>query len=64
MMPRLISGWPSLASAETTRQSQASAISQPPPRAYPAIAATTGFGMRPTEPNARVSAPARADMSA
>ena len=56
MMPRLISGWPSFASAAATRQSQARASSQPPPRAYPVIAATTGFGIRATESNALVSA--------
>ena len=56
MMPRLISGWPSFASAAATRQSQARASSQPPPRAYPVIAATTGFGIRATASNALVSA--------
>jgi hypothetical protein len=33
MMPRLISGWPKWAFSDASRTSQASAISQPPPRA-------------------------------
>ena len=52
MTPSRISGWPSLASAAATRQSQASASSQPPPSAYPATAATTGLGMRAIASNA------------
>ena len=57
----MISGWPSFASSPATRQSQANASSQPPPRAYP-VAATTGFGMRATASNALVSAVARKDI--
>ncbi|CAM5728216.1 hypothetical protein SALBM311S_07318 [Streptomyces alboniger] len=50
--PSRISGWPSLASSAAIRKSAQSASSQPPPRAYPVTAATTGLGMRATAVNA------------
>jgi hypothetical protein len=42
MIPSRISGWPNSARSEATIMSQASASSQPPPRAYPDTAATSG----------------------
>ena len=48
MMPSLISGWPSIASSAAIRMSAHSASSQPPPSAYPLIAATTGLRIRAT----------------
>ena len=52
MMPRRISGWPSLAVSDTSRKSQASASSQPPPRAGPAMAAIVTLGMAATADSA------------
>ena len=46
MIPSLTSGVPSLAFSEATRTWQARASSQPPPRAKPLIAATTGLPSR------------------
>jgi hypothetical protein len=46
-----------------TRKSQHSASSQPPPSAYPVIAATVGFGIAATELNADCSPTARSTMS-
>ena len=43
MSPSLISGWPSCASSEQTRTSQAIASSRPPPRQKPWIAAIDGL---------------------
>ena len=43
IMPRETSGNPSFASSTATRMSQASASSQPPPRAKPLMAAITGL---------------------
>ena len=43
IMPRETSGNPSLAPSTATRMSQASASSQPPPRAKPLMAAITGL---------------------
>ena len=49
MIPSRISGQPiSAGPSLMTRKSQASASSQPPPSACPAISATTGFGRRCT----------------
>src|SRR4051812_35721911 len=45
MIPRLISGCPSLAVSAAMRIVQAIASSQPPPSAYPLIAAITGLPM-------------------
>ena len=45
MTPSLISGWPKVASSAAIRISAHRASSQPPPRAYPLTAATTGFGI-------------------
>ena len=61
--PSRISGWPRVASSATTRQSQASASSQPPPRAYPVTEATTGLGIRATASKAAESGPARSAIS-
>src|SRR5680860_704919 len=44
--PRYISGWPKRAFYAQSLLSQASATSQPPPRAKPLTAAITGCGMR------------------
>jgi hypothetical protein len=46
MRPSRISGWPSLALSAMNRKSQASATSQPPPRAYPLTAAMVTLGSR------------------
>ena len=51
MMPRVISGWPNLAVSAAMMKSQASASSQPPPRAWPATAAMMGFLMRAMRSN-------------
>ena len=52
MIPSRISGQPiSAGPSLMTRKSQASASSQPPPSACPAISATTGFGRRCTRRN-------------
>uniref|UniRef100_A0A2M4AWW4 Putative secreted protein n=1 Tax=Anopheles triannulatus TaxID=58253 RepID=A0A2M4AWW4_9DIPT len=45
IMPSFVSTRPSFALVATTRISQASAISRPPPSAAPSIAATTGVGI-------------------
>ena len=42
MIPRLISGWPKVASSPATSMSQAMASSAPPPRAKPRTAAIVG----------------------
>src|SRR3989442_409628 len=46
MMPRLDSVWPMRAVSLRSRKWQAMAISQPPPRAWPLMAATTGLAKR------------------
>ena len=52
MIPSRISGQPiSAGPSLMTRKSHASASSQPPPSACPAISAITGFGRRCTRPN-------------
>ena len=44
--PRLISGWPNLALSPAMMKSHIIASSQPPPRAKPDTAATTGMRSR------------------
>src|SRR3954469_2817510 len=46
MIPSPSSGWPNFAVSEAMRRSHASASSQPPPSAYPLIAAIVGRGKR------------------
>src|SRR5579859_921655 len=60
--PSLTSGWPNLACSTAMRRVQAIAVSQPPPRAKPLIAATTGLPRFSTR--SRTSCPARLDCSA
>lgn len=47
MTPSLTSGTPNLADSPATTMSQASASSQPPPKATPSTAAITGLGKVP-----------------
>ena len=69
MIPSPSSGWPNFAVSAATRMSHASASSQPPPRAYPLIAAIVGRGNRSISANsdeliaARPSSRPRARMS-
>ena len=44
VIPRLTSGWPKIAFSEQILISQLKAISSPPPKAYPLIAAIIGIG--------------------
>ena len=48
MIPRVISGCPNSAVSEATIMSQASASSQPPPRAQPETAAIIGVFTAPS----------------
>jgi len=52
MIPILISGCPKTASLPAMSMSQAIASSQPPPSAYPRMAAMTGRGIDATASNA------------
>ena len=53
MIPRLISGWPKVASSAATSMSQAMASSAPPPRAKPRTAAIVGVATAATRSQPR-----------
>ena len=55
-MPKLTSGWPSLAVSAAIRMSQAMASSHPPPRQNPLMAAISGLGNRSAASNTELGA--------
>src|SRR2546423_1012034 len=71
MIPMFTSGWPSFARSDAIRMSHARASSQPPPRAYPLIAARIGLlhaaiaspSLRPASEKDRISSAVRPTIS-